>query len=152
MKYKVKVGERLFEVEINNLHSQPVIALVDGEAIEVWLEDPALLRLGVKASLEQGLPVGASAQQATTFAPKPVKPAPASEAASRAVRFPIPGVIVSLTVRERDEVEAGQELCVLEAMKMKNVIRAPRAGTVAAVRVVSGQTVKHHDVLMEYAE
>jgi biotin carboxyl carrier protein len=45
----------------------------------------------------------------------------------------------------------GDELCTLEAMKMKNVIRAPRAGTIASVKVAVGQHVKHHDVLVEYS-
>ncbi len=70
--------------------------------------------------------------------------------AEGAVRAPIPGVIVSVAVQPGQAVTVGQELCVLEAMKMKNVIRAPRAGVIAAVRVAVGQTVKHKDVLVEY--
>jgi propionyl-CoA carboxylase alpha chain len=53
-------------------------------------------------------------------------------------------------VRPGDEVGLGQDLCVLEAMKMKNPIRSPRAGRIASVNVNPGQTVKHHDVLVEF--
>jgi biotin carboxyl carrier protein len=67
------------------------------------------------------------------------------------VRAPIPGVIVALSVQPGVAVTFGQELCVLEAMKMENMIRAPRAGTIAAVRVTVGQHVKRQDVLVEYA-
>jgi propionyl-CoA carboxylase alpha chain len=71
---------------------------------------------------------------------------------SKAVLAPIPGVIVSIAVEPGAEVEQGQELCILEAMKMKNVIRSPRAGQIAAIKVSAGQHVKHHDLLMEFAE
>jgi biotin carboxyl carrier protein len=75
-----------------------------------------------------------------------------SDADTKAVRAPIPGVIVSIGVQPGDEVTAGQELCVLEAMKMNNAIRASRAGQVATVYVSVGQHVKHHEVLIEYAD
>jgi propionyl-CoA carboxylase alpha chain len=61
-------------------------------------------------------------------------------------------VIVSVAVQPGDTVQVGQELCVLEAMKMNNTIRAARAGTVARVNVSVGQHVKHGEVLLEYAE
>jgi len=65
------------------------------------------------------------------------------------VRAPIPGVIDSIVVRPGDSVARGGELVVLEAMKMKNVIQAPQAGTVAAIHVAVGQHVKHGDLLVE---
>jgi biotin carboxyl carrier protein len=49
-------------------------------------------------------------------------------------------------------VVAGQELCVLEAMKMKNTIRASRDGEISKVHITVGQHVKHHDILVEYAD
>ncbi len=47
----------------------------------------------------------------------------------------MPGLIVRVAVAPGDEVKLGQELCVLEAMKMENVLRAEREGVVAEVRV-----------------
>jgi multidrug efflux pump subunit AcrA (membrane-fusion protein) len=52
---------------------------------------------------------------------------------SRLVRSPMPGLIVSVAVTAGQEVKVGQELCVLEAMKMENVLRAERDGAVAEV-------------------
>jgi biotin carboxyl carrier protein len=60
-------------------------------------------------------------------------------------------VIVSIAVQQEDEVSAGQELLVLEAMKMKNSIRANRAGKIAAIGVSVGQHVQHNQVLVEFA-
>lgn len=78
-------------------------------------------------------------------------PAPASTALAKTVLAPLPGVIVAIHVKPGTEVAHGQELCIIEAMKMKNVIRATRSGTIAAINVTLNQHVKHHDVLMEFA-
>jgi biotin carboxyl carrier protein len=71
---------------------------------------------------------------------------------AKAVYAPIPGVIIAVSVEPGVKVEVGQEICILEAMKMKNIIRAPRDGEIAAVRVTAGQHVKHHDLLVEFAD
>lgn len=70
--------------------------------------------------------------------------------AGAVVRARTPRVITSVAVRPGDTVAMGQELCVQEAMKMKNTIRASRPGTVAAVHVARGQHVKHSDPLVEF--
>ena len=70
----------------------------------------------------------------------------------KAVNAPLPGVIVAVSVKPGETVAHGQELCTIEAMKMKNVIRAGRAGTIAAVHVTLNQHVKHHDVLLEFTD
>jgi propionyl-CoA carboxylase alpha chain len=54
----------------------------------------------------------------------------------------MPGVLVSLSVAAGTDVEAGQEVAVIEAMKMQNVLRAPRAGTVRAVHAVVGSSLR----------
>ena len=65
---------------------------------------------------------------------------------------PIPGTIVAITVKEGDSVTAGQELLSLEAMKMKNMIRATRAGKIARILVKTGDRVTQGQPLVEYAE
>ena len=70
---------------------------------------------------------------------------------ARWVRAPIPGVIVAIAVKPGAKVQIGDELCALEAMKMRNAIRATRAGQIAAVHVTVGQHVKHQELLVEFA-
>lgn len=65
------------------------------------------------------------------------------------VKAPIPGLINRILVNVDDHVEAGQSLLVLEAMKMENEIRAPRAGVVSAVHVKPGQDVRLGVLMME---
>jgi len=64
------------------------------------------------------------------------------------VRAIIPGRVVSVSVVPGDEVVAGQQLLVVEAMKMQNELRAPRPGTVASVAVGEGRTIEVGDVLL----
>ncbi|MBN1669263.1 MAG: hypothetical protein JW862_19375 [Anaerolineales bacterium] len=140
MKITVKIDGRTFVVEIGDLQSRPVIAMVDGERFEVWPEgQPALDVAGVPApALGISAPVGKLGGNGNGDPQK--------------VGAPIPGVIISIAVQAGDTVKTGQELCVLEAMKMKNVIRATREGKIAAVKVAVGQHVQHGDVLVTYAE
>jgi acetyl-CoA carboxylase carboxyltransferase component len=63
------------------------------------------------------------------------------------VRAPMQGTVVSIDVRQGDDVRAGQQLLVLESMKMEHVVAAERSGTVQAVRVSVGETVMPGDAL-----
>jgi biotin carboxyl carrier protein len=65
------------------------------------------------------------------------------------VKAPIPGLITRVLVEVGDHVEPGQPLLVLEAMKMENEIRAPRAGIVSRLDIAPGQGVALHEVLAE---
>jgi biotin carboxyl carrier protein len=65
------------------------------------------------------------------------------------IKAPIPGLIKTLLVAEGDQVEAGQALLVLEAMKMENEIHAPRPGVITQLNVSVGQSVMLNEVLAE---
>jgi propionyl-CoA carboxylase alpha chain len=70
---------------------------------------------------------------------------------SRELRCPMPGVVISLAVGEGEDVKAGQPLAIVEAMKMENVLRAERDGTVAKVLVKPGDSLAVDAVMMEFA-
>lgn len=65
------------------------------------------------------------------------------------IKAPIPGLIARLLVEPGQQVEAGQPVLVLEAMKMENEIVAPRAGAVTSLAVRPGQSVVLHELLVE---
>jgi biotin carboxyl carrier protein len=142
MKITVKIENQEFLVEVEDLSSRPVMATIEGESFEVWPEEAAV----------------ETVTTAPVAAPKPAA-APASPAAvvteadaSKAVTAPLPGTIVAISVKEGAAVKFGQELLVLEAMKMKNSIRASRDGKVKAVLVNVGDQVRHGQALVEYAD
>ncbi|WP_022685212.1 acetyl-CoA carboxylase biotin carboxylase subunit [Sphingomonas phyllosphaerae] len=68
---------------------------------------------------------------------------------SRFVIAPMPGLLVRLDVAKGDGVEAGQALAVVEAMKMENILRAEKAGTVAAVQAQAGDSLTVDQVILE---
>jgi len=69
----------------------------------------------------------------------------------KAVRCPMPGLVVSIAVAEGQEVKAGETLAVVEAMKMENILRAERDGTIKKIRVKKGDSVAVDAVIMEFA-
>ena len=101
-----------------------------------------------------------SSQQQTSPTPSvihPVKTAALNTDSQKSnqpskVTAPIPGVITEIKVNEGDTVTYGQELCILEAMKMKNSIRANKDGTIAKIHVSVGEQVQQSKVLMDFSK
>jgi acetyl-CoA/propionyl-CoA carboxylase biotin carboxyl carrier protein len=98
----------------------------------------------------QAGPAVATPGAAGRASPRPRRSSGASAraAGSGAVVVPMQGTIVKVLVSEGDEVEAGQTVCVLEAMKMENNIAADKSGTVKEVKVTAGQSVGSGDVVV----
>jgi propionyl-CoA carboxylase alpha chain len=69
---------------------------------------------------------------------------------SKYLLSPMPGLLISLSVEEGQEVKAGEELAVIEAMKMENVLRAERDGVVAAIKAGPGDSLAVDQVILEY--
>ena len=78
-------------------------------------------------------------------------PAKVLSDSGKAVRCPMPGLIVSLAVTEGQEVKAGETLAVVEAMKMENILRAERDGVIKTIRVKPGDSVAVDAVIVEFA-
>ncbi|MDG1116313.1 MAG: acetyl/propionyl/methylcrotonyl-CoA carboxylase subunit alpha [Flavimaricola sp.] len=86
-------------------------------------------------------------RQAELASLMPVKAAPDT---SRLLLCPMPGLIVKLDVAVGDEVQVGQALCTVEAMKMENILRAERTGIVVKINAVAGSSLAVDDVIMEF--
>ena len=69
---------------------------------------------------------------------------------SRFLLSPMPGLLVSLAVEESQEVKAGEELAVVEAMKMENVLRAERDGVVAKLHAEAGANLAVDQAILEF--
>jgi propionyl-CoA carboxylase alpha chain len=78
-------------------------------------------------------------------------PARKAADAGKALRCPMPGLVVSIAVVEGQEIKAGETLAVVEAMKMENVLRAERDGVVKAIKVKPGDTLAVDAVILEFA-
>ena len=69
---------------------------------------------------------------------------------SKLLLCPMPGLIVKVNVAEGDEVQEGQALCTVEAMKMENILRAERKGIVKAVKAAAGDSMAVDEVIIEF--
>ena len=138
---RVKVGARWFTVIIDDPTVSPVTAKVDGVEIEVYLED-----------LIEEIQPDQIIQSSKTPLPDS-KPVPDNEKGTKGptkvFNTPMPGIIISVAVAVGDQVITGDEICVLEAMKMQQTLRADWSGIVRKVHVESGQQVLDGDPIVE---
>ena len=125
-RWSLLIGSRSYEVAIERPSNGERIVYVNGVAVPISIMDPRerLVRRRGTVSAETG---------------------------PRSIVSPMPGRIVRVLVREGDVVAAQQGLVVVEAMKMENELRAPRAGQVSAVKVVEGMSVEAKTVLVTLA-
>jgi len=69
---------------------------------------------------------------------------------SKMLLCPMPGLVVKIDVAEGDEVQEGQALCTVEAMKMENILRAEKKGVVSRINAAAGDSLAVDDVIMEF--
>ena len=69
---------------------------------------------------------------------------------SKLLLSPMPGLLISLAVAEGQEVKAGEELAVIEAMKMENVLRAERDAVVSSIKAATGESLMVDQVIMDF--
>lgn len=70
---------------------------------------------------------------------------------ANSIKAPMPGIILSINVKENQEVKEGETLLILEAMKMENAISAPKDGIIKSIIAKSGETVDKGELLIEMA-
>ena len=128
--YKFKINGNEYNVAINSVEGQNASVTVNGTTYQVELADA---------------PVSAPVQYVAAPSPMPQAevqaPSSAPSGSGRPVTSPLPGVIIAVKVNVGDKVRAGQEVAVLEAMKMENSIEAESDGTVTAVHVAKGDSI-----------
>jgi biotin carboxyl carrier protein len=150
-KIKVIVNEKPYEVEVGDMSISPFTVVVNGQSYQVTLEGEQDQEVRPVASVPAvPAPRPAAPTPAPVSAPAP-KPATAPAASGDVLTAPMPGVILDIAVKPGDRVTVGQQLCALEAMKMKNAIRSPREGTIASVDVQDGQRVNYGEVLFRFS-
>ena len=138
--YKYTINGNKYEVAIGDIEDCLVTVTVNGEEYKVEMEKPA--------EPEKKKPVlGEPAESAAASDDAPA----ANKAAvnkNNAVKAPLPGVITDIKVAVGDEVQAGDTVIVLEAMKMANALQAEKAGKVTAICVKIGESVMEDDALV----
>ena len=138
---RVRIGEQWFTVEVGDLAQSPVQVTVDGETFEVEIEADA-----GPTPVRRGRPAGGLT---VPDAPAAQPSGSAAQIDDDILRSPMPGRVMSILVRPGDTVSAGDEVCVVEAMKMEQSILAHRDGVVKTVFVQPLDSVTANDPLVE---
>ena len=152
---KVEVNGKWFVVEVEDLTTDPVRTLVDGHVVDVSLSS-------IESEQSEARTSPTALSQASAPAPKPVAPPPTiaqpptlsstaqpqpaptvsgSPSVTKMFTAPMPGTILSILVTVGDQVVTGDTVCILEAMKMQQSLRADWSGIVKTVYVRVGDQV-----------
>jgi propionyl-CoA carboxylase alpha chain len=120
---------------------------VDNEHVAVQVRPvPNGFRLAFR-----GAQVTAYVYTETEAAAAKLMPVKQTSDSGKVVKCPMPGLVVSIAVKEGQEVQAGDQLAIVEAMKMENVIRAERDATVKSIAVKAGDSLAVDAVILEFA-
>lgn len=147
--YKITINGNEYAVTISNVEDNTAKVSVNGTAYEVAVEGmsapksaktPKIVQAPVVGSAVQGDPHPATARTSS--------PASTASAAAGNIKSPLPGVVLDVLVQVGDSVKSGQQLMILEAMKMENNIDSDRDGVVREIRARKGDSVLEGDVLI----
>ena len=152
-KYQYKVKGVDYEVEIAQVEGKIATVNVNGIPFEIEMQKPinAAKHPALASARAQSpvvAPVAAPAAPAAKPAPQPAAQPAAPEGAGNALKAPLPGTIIDVKVQVGQQVNVGDTVLVLEAMKMQNNIESEYAGQVTSVLVKQGDTVMEGAVLL----
>ena len=132
---RVKVNDEWYDVRVGDLYQSPVEVVVDGETLLVEIGDPSDAELPARRP------------------PPPKTELPGlrgvTQGNDRVVRCPLPGKVVSISVAKGQELDSGDEICLLESMKMEQSVRMAQSGVVKGVKIKKNQTVEAGQPLLE---
>ncbi|MDO8972480.1 acetyl/propionyl/methylcrotonyl-CoA carboxylase subunit alpha [Reyranella sp.] len=148
LEFAVDIDARRIEIESDWTPGEPLMrASVDQHPVVVQIDT---LGSGWRLTHEGGQAdvLVLTPRQAELYALMPVKAAPDT---SKFLLSPMPGLLASVAVSEGQEIKAGEPLAVVEAMKMENVLRATRDGTVKTLHAKAGDSLRVDQKIIEFA-
>lgn len=135
--------------EVGGETHEAFVPYADGDNLEISIDDRRM-KFSIRERGETWQTHGPAGDVSIIELPRFV--IPDESELSGGLTAPMPGKVLTTAVKEGDEVEAGQLLVVLEAMKMEHRIVAPSAGTITKVHVEIGEQVEKDVVLVDLAE
>ena len=137
--YKYTINGNKYEVVVGEIVDNIATLTVNGEEFKVEMEkqaEPEKKKPAVRPAAAAAEPAAAAAQGGAALNK------------ANAVKAPLPGVITDILVEVGQEVQVGENVVVLEAMKMANNLQAEKAGKVTAICVQVGQSVMEDEALI----
>ena len=149
-KYQYKVKGVDYEVEIAEVEGNSAKVNVNGIPFEVELQKPINAAKHPTMTAPKVVAPKVAAPAAPVAAPAAAAPA-AAAGAGNAIKAPLPGTVTEVKVQVGQQVNVGDTVLVLEAMKMANNIESDYAGQVTSIVVKQGETVMEGAVLLTIA-
>jgi biotin carboxyl carrier protein len=164
MKLHAEIGEKEYEVEISREDGR-VTARIDGREYELEASEPepgtnllkhegkiyeAFVETGNSPSAAYRVHLKGREYEIELIDPKRLRGSGSGEHSADGfaeIKSAMPGKVVRILVSEGDPIEKGEGVVVVEAMKMQNELKSPKAGTVREIRVSENSTVSGGDVL-----
>ena len=143
-KFKFTISGQNFEVSVNEQDKNVAEVIVNGQSYTVEFERESVAAERTPFSQKKG--------QKHNTDPTPQKPAiPVTKksGSERSVKSPLPGNIFKIPVSVGQEVKRGEQIIVIESMKMENNIMADKDGIIKAIHVQVGQSVLQGDALLD---
>jgi len=140
--WQCKIDDQLMEVDAALTARDVLSVLVGGTAYEIKRER--------SLQGELHMIIGSARYAVDVRDPRSLRTRRAvagSEAGPQKLKAPMPGKVVRIMVREKDEVKAGQGIVVMEAMKMQNEMKSPKDGRVQKILAAEGSAVNAGDTL-----
>ena len=148
--YKYKVNGAQYDVTINEIQGQLAKVVVNGIPFDVEMQNSQLSEDNLPDVTTTAAPSAAPAAPVAT-APAATEAAPSGAGEGTPVKAPLPGVVTKINVSVGQQVKKGENVLVLEAMKMENNITAEADGTVSGIAVKAGDSVLEGAVLLTIA-
>ncbi len=136
--YKMKINGEKYDAQIKKYMSDLVIVEINGIDYEIELDREKPVKSGIVLSQKT--------QPALNVVKTPSKPV---AAAPGSVLAPIPGLVLRLLVKEGDNVNEGDPVLILEAMKMESEIASTATGIIKKISVKEGTSVQEGEILIE---
>lgn len=148
--YKYKVNGAQYDVTINEIQGQLAKVVVNGIPFDVEMQNSQLSEDNLPDVTTTAAPAAAPAAPVAA-APAATEAAPSGAGEGTPVKAPLPGVVTKINVSVGQQVKKGENVLVLEAMKMENNIAAEADGTVSGITVKAGDSVLEGAVLLTIA-
>ena len=136
---QIKIGTESYDVEVGDISVSPVDVTVNGNIYSVDISKYLKNIQPKKRKITKKIPTRTKKQENITKNNNTV---------NNSVKSPMPGTILGVKVSVGDTVKVGDELLVLESMKMENMINSPIDGTVSKILISEGDSVQHGQELI----
>tara|TARA_B100000945_G_scaffold54830_2_gene40160 strand:- start:2181 stop:2618 length:438 start_codon:yes stop_codon:yes gene_type:complete len=136
---QIKIGTESYDVEVGDISVSPVDVKVNGNIYSVDISKYLKNIQPKKRKITKKIPTRTKKQENITKNNNTV---------NNSVKSPMPGTILGVKVSVGDTVKVGDELLVLESMKMENMINSPIDGTISKILISEGDAVQHGQELI----